>query len=133
MKTRDQNEAGPKAAADRERTGFCAAHPLLAGLLLVAALAPCPLRAQTNTAKAAPPSNRCLLIVETSRSMQRRADAVLKTVQDLLTSGLSGQLRQGDTLGLWTFNEDLYAGRFPLQTWSPAGAERTSRCARSPS
>ena len=88
---------------------------MLAGLLLVALLAPCPLRAQTNTARALPPSNRCLLIVETSRSMQRRAEAVLKAVQDLLTSGLNGQLRQGDTLGLWTFNDDLYTGRFPLQ------------------
>ena len=44
---------------------------------------------------------------------------MLQTVQDLLTSGMAGQLRQGDTLGVWTFNDDLYAGRFPLQNWSP--------------
>jgi hypothetical protein len=77
------------------------------------------LLAQTGTAKAPLPSNRCLLVVETSRSMQRRADAVLQVVQDLLKSGLAGQLRPGDTLGVWTYNESLYAGRFPLQTWSP--------------
>jgi len=101
---------------------------LLAGLLLEAMLAPWPLSAQTNTAKTAAPANRCLLIVDTSRSMQRRADAALKAVQDLLTSGLSGQLRTGDTVGVWTFNDDLYAGRFPLQTWSPqAQADITSR------
>jgi hypothetical protein len=44
---------------------------------------------------------------------------VIQAVQDMLNSGLGGQLRQGDTLGVWTFNESLYAGRFPLQTWSP--------------
>ena len=108
-----------EASGNPSRNRWIATHSLLAGLLLAAALAPCQVRAQTNTAKAAPSSQRWLLIVETSHSMQRRADAVLQTVQDLLRSGLNGQLRQGDTLGIWTFNEGLYAGRFPLQTWSP--------------
>ena len=92
---------------------------MLTGLLLLALLAPWPLHAQTNTAKAALSANRWLFIVETSRPMQRRANAALKTVQDLLNSSMGGQMRQGDTLGLWTFNEELYAGRFSLQRWSP--------------
>jgi hypothetical protein len=91
---------------------------LLAGLLAIMAMAPCQLRAQTNTAKPAPLSDRCLLIVETSKPMQRRSDAVLGTVRGLLMSGLNDQLRDGSTLGVWTYNEDLNAGRFPLQTWS---------------
>ena len=99
--------------------GFALMQPLLAGLLCLAALTPCTLLAQTGTAKAPRPSNRCLLVVETSRSMQRRSDGVIQAVQDMLKSGLAGQLRPGDTLGVWTFNESLYAGRFPLQTWSP--------------
>jgi hypothetical protein len=45
---------------------------------------------------------------------------MLKTVQELLKSGLDGQLREGDTLGVWTYNATLYAGRLPLQRWSPA-------------
>ena len=94
-------------------------RPLLAGLICVAALTPCALLAQTGAAKAPLPANRCLLVVETSRSMQRRSDGVVQAVQDLLKSGLAGQLRPGDTLGIWTYNESLYAGRFPLQTWSP--------------
>jgi len=101
------------------RAGLALAQPLLAGLLFVASLTPCPLLAQADKAKAPPPANRCLLVVETSRSMQRRSDAVLQTVQEMLKSGLAGQLRRGDTLGVWTYNESLYAGRFPLQTWSP--------------
>ena len=100
----------------------------VAALLLVAGLASSSLQAQTNTAKNSPPSDRCLIIVETSKSMQRRADAVLGVVQDILKSGLNGQLQRGDTLGVWTFNENLYAGRFPLQAWSAqAQKDITSR------
>src|ERR1017187_2351128 len=93
---------------NRGRSGLALAPPLLAALLLLATLMPPQLPAQTNTAKAPPSSHRWLLIVETSRSMQRRSDAVLTAVQDLLTSGMVGQLRPGDTLGVWTFNSDLY-------------------------
>jgi hypothetical protein len=42
---------------------------------------------------------------------------MLDAVESLLGSGMGGQLHAGDTLGLWTFNENLYTGRFPLQTW----------------
>ncbi len=105
------------------------ASRLLAGLLVMAVLTPCHLPAQSKAAKPAPSSDRCLLIVETSRSTRPCAEAVLKVVQEMLMSGLNGQLRLGDTLGVWTFNDELYSGRFPLQTWSPQDrkeiAERT--------
>lgn len=107
----------------RSRIAFALMRPLLAGLLCVAALTPRALLAQTGAAKAPLPANRCLLVVETSRSMQRRSDGVVQAVQDLLKSGLAGQLRPGDTLGIWTYNESLHAGRFPLQTWSPEAQE----------
>jgi hypothetical protein len=103
----------------RRRTGFALTPPLLAGLLFIAALTPGPLLAQAGTAIVAPRANRCLLVVETSRAMQRQSEGVLQIVRDMLRSGLSGQLRGGDTLGVWTYNDGLYAGRFPLQTWSP--------------
>lgn len=64
-------------------------------------------------------SNRYLFIVETSASMQPRGSGTLQMLVQLLMSGLNGNLRRGDTLGVWTFNEQLYAGRFPLQVWSP--------------
>ncbi|MBI3852207.1 MAG: VWA domain-containing protein [Verrucomicrobia bacterium] len=63
-------------------------------------------------------SNRFLFVVETSAAMQSRAPGVLQMVVKLLASDLNGNLRRGDTLGVWTFNEELYAGRFPLQVWS---------------
>jgi hypothetical protein len=63
-------------------------------------------------------SSRFLLIVETSRTMSHRSDATLKTVGSLLYSGFSHQIKQGDTLGVWTYNQQLYTGRMPLQRWS---------------
>jgi hypothetical protein len=87
-------------------------------------------------AQTAPPkpalSNRYLFIVETSRSMQRRETGIYKAVQDLLLTGMGGQLRWGDTLGIWTFNADLHnadphAAQFPLQQWSPDDARGIAR------
>ena len=111
----DRRAPGPRK---RVRAGLERAQRLLALLLVLAAATQCPLRAQTNTTKPAPPADRYLLIVETSKSMQRRADAVLEVVQEMLLSGLNGQFRDGGTLGVWTFNEDLSAGRLPIQIWS---------------
>jgi hypothetical protein len=51
--------------------------------------------------------------------MQDREGAALQAAQDLLASGIGGQLRRGDTIGVWTYNQELIAGKFPLQVWSP--------------
>ena len=70
-------------------------------------------------AEAALSSNRYLFVVETSKSMQKRSEGVSKVVVDLLGSGMHGQLQPGDSVGLWTFNNQLHAGSFPLQDWAP--------------
>jgi hypothetical protein len=85
--------------------------------LMVCLLAP-QAQCQTNTPKYGIVSSRFLLVVETSRAMGRRSDATLKTVASLLYSGFSHQIKQGDTLGVWTYNQQLYTGRIPLQRWS---------------
>ncbi len=59
--------------------------------------------------------HRCLLVVETSRSMQRRAQGVGQTVKDFLDTGLHGQLRDGDSVALWTFSDNLVTNQF--QPW----------------
>jgi len=71
---------------------------------------------------AAPPANRYLLVVETSHTMQRRKDGAIQVTHDLLASQMGGQLHRGDTLGVWTFNAELYAGKFPLELWGPNSA-----------
>jgi hypothetical protein len=65
-------------------------------------------------------SHHVIFIVETSRAMQRRAPGVMDAVQGLLDSGLNGQLRSGDTVALWTFNETLNTNAAPPQEWSAA-------------
>ncbi len=93
--------------------------PRFLWLLLLMALSPAHLFAQTNVSKVPLSSNRYLIIVETSKAMQKRSEGVLKAVEDLLSSGMRRQLRRGDTIGVWTYNDQLYAGRFALQQWTP--------------
>lgn len=85
--------------------------------VLACAFVALPVRAETN----APPdhSGRYLIIVDTSAPMRRRAPAVQKAVENLLRSSMAAQLDAGDTIALWTFDEQLYAGKFPLQVWQP--------------
>jgi hypothetical protein len=42
-----------------------------------------------------------------------------QSVRDLFASALASQARRGDSLGVWTFNEDVYTGLLPLQQFSP--------------
>lgn len=96
-------------------------RPVALAVFLLALSFAVPVRGQTNTSTPAKAQsgNRYLLIIDTSKAMGRRAENVRGAVQDLLASGMGGQLRKGDTIGLWTYNEDLYTGKFPLQQWSP--------------
>ncbi len=72
---------------------------------------------QTNAVRG-PVSNRYLLIVERSHAMQKRAEGTTQLINDLFRSSMGGQLRPGDSVGLWTYNEELYGGRFPVQQWT---------------
>src|SRR5256885_11643023 len=83
-------------------------------------LAISPVQSQTNVAKPRWVSSRYLLIVEISHSMHRRSDGVAKTVANLLFSGMNHQIQQGNSLGVWTYNQQLYAGHLPLQRWATA-------------
>ncbi|MSU57733.1 MAG: hypothetical protein EXS35_06055 [Pedosphaera sp.] len=75
------------------------------------------LRAQTNAIPN--PSGRFLFVVDTSAAMRRRAPAVETAVGNLLRSSMSAQLQRDDSVGLWTYNDQLFAGQFPLQRWTP--------------
>jgi hypothetical protein len=90
---------------------------LQAFLVFLAVVSAQALRGQSNPL----PANRFLLIVETSHAMQKRSDGTLQTVNALIASRMQGQLRQNDSIGVWTFNETLYAGKLPVQEWSEGG------------
>jgi len=108
MKSLLQNPAAPRAAAVP-----CRWRVVLLLLLSLPAFG-------QNATDQPVSSGRFLLLVDTSYPMRRHAEGVLQTVEALLNADLGGRLRPGDTIGLWTFNEDVYTGRFPLQQWSPA-------------
>jgi hypothetical protein len=97
-----------------------------AGLLalLLGGLSAAPsLRAQPATRKV---DNRVLLVFDTSAEMKRRLPAVQKAVETLLATNLSRQLRSNDTIGVWTFDQELRTGQFPLQSWKPDNVALTA-------
>jgi hypothetical protein len=71
--------------------------------------------------------NRWLLIFDTSSSMHSRTKGTEDMLQDMLITGMHGQLHHGDTIGIWTFSDKLHAGEAPLQIWSPEMSQMIAR------
>jgi hypothetical protein len=67
-------------------------------------------------------SNRWLFVFNTSSAMRDRVDGTERVIQDLLTTAIHGNLRSGDTIGIWTYDSALRADEAPLLTWDPASA-----------
>ncbi|HXC99271.1 MAG TPA: hypothetical protein VN048_08010, partial [Verrucomicrobiae bacterium] len=68
-------------------------------------------------------SNRFLFVVDTSAPMHQHLHDIIGVEESILRSSASGQLRNGDSIGVWTFNEDVYTGAMPLQIWSADDSE----------
>ncbi|HEY0456025.1 MAG TPA: hypothetical protein VGE41_06590, partial [Verrucomicrobiae bacterium] len=66
-----------------------------------------------------PDGQKFLFVVDTSASMQRLPHNGRQTVFDMIYSGLWNQLAPGDSIGVWTFNQDVQAGKFAMQVWDP--------------
>lgn len=49
-------------------------------------------------------------------------ELVQNSVAAVLNSRISGQIHDGDTLGVWNFDDELHSGIFPLQSWRDADA-----------
>ena len=94
------------------RAGIFAA--LLAGIFLVPTL-----RAQSTEPAV---RGRFLFIFDTSSAMKNRVEGVQKAVNVMLATSLNGQMHAGDSMGVWTFNQNLRAGDYPLQYWNPEQA-----------
>jgi hypothetical protein len=69
-----------------------------------------------------PDGERFLFIVDTSGGMEKLKDQNETAIYELLRGGLFGQMQAGDTFGLWTFNKETDAGKFPMQVWEPRRA-----------
>lgn len=67
-------------------------------------------------------TERVLFIFDISSDMEKRAANVRRIAGLLVSSGLNSQLDRGATIGVWTFNNELHTGEFPLQVWTPQAA-----------
>src|SRR3954463_7212557 len=63
--------------------------------------------------------NRFLFVVETSPGMARLDHGGRQAVVDLIYTGIAGQMRKGDTFAIWNFNDQVFAGAYPMQIWRP--------------
>lgn len=87
-------------------------------LLACLCLLTCGVRGQ----KPAPPTgpvrgNRVLFVIETSVAMARDGQMVRQVIADLISTGLHGRMRDGDTFGIWTFQTNV-STEFPMQRWT---------------
>jgi len=92
-----------------------AAAPLwvLAGILL----SPSRSRAEDPPEKRHRMENRFLFVIDTSSAMKSRTNGIGEAVNGLIASDMKGQLRKGDTIGVWTYSDRLNT-EFPMQLWS---------------
>jgi hypothetical protein len=85
------------------------------------AAAPEPARGGGGTAaslpRPAPDGHRFLFVVDISLGMRATDSANRQALFEMLFTGLDGQMRTGDTFGLWLYNDKLHAGDFPMQIW----------------
>jgi hypothetical protein len=61
--------------------------------------------------------NRFLFVIDTSSAMTSRTNGLEEVVTGLLASGMKGELRKGDTIGLWTYSDHLDTD-FPMEVWA---------------
>jgi hypothetical protein len=94
----------------RGASGRALAHSFLFGVLTVFGFCLILSRALAADSPAAAPdslSHRYILMIETSRTMTHWARGVSTAINEILDSGLKSEGRAGDTLSVWTFNEDF--------------------------
>ena len=73
----------------------------------------------SKPAKPPKTENRFLFILETPSGMTRLEHGGRQAIFDLIYSGVDGRMRRGDTYGIWPFNEQVFSGLVPMQTWDP--------------
>jgi hypothetical protein len=74
------------------------------------------------------PPQRWLLIFDTSVTMQRWLPGTTTELQNLFYGSMSEELRAGDSVGIWVFDEKLHTDRCLPFTWQPAkAADETSQ------
>lgn len=68
-------------------------------------------------------SGRFLLVFETSPGLKKNLPVVKQALDGLFSSNLQHELKENDDLAVWTVDQALHPGAFPLASWSPDDAE----------
>jgi len=69
--------------------------------------------------------NRFLFVIESSFAARPAARAMRETVLDLIETGFNGAMKEGDTYGIWCYNQTLNTS-FSVQRWSPYNTNKTA-------
>ena len=72
------------------------------------------------------PPQRWLFIFDTSITMERWLPGTTAELQNLFYGSMGGQLRAGDSVGVWVFSDKLHTDRSLPFTWMPANAASES-------
>ncbi|NOS72503.1 MAG: hypothetical protein HOP33_21600 [Verrucomicrobia bacterium] len=99
-------------------------HIIALTLFLISSAAPLP--GQSSAKPKPKQENRFLIVLNTSSAMSRRSENMQNVAGNLMASGLKGEMKNGDTLGVWTYNETLHTGQFPLRKWSIQARQDTA-------
>ena len=65
---------------------------------------------------------RWLFIFDLSPAMKKRLPATEAALKDIFATGAEGRLQAGDNIGVWTCDQKLHTGQFPLAAWDPQRA-----------
>lgn len=71
-------------------------------------------------------SGRFLLVFETSPGLKKNLPLVKQMLDQLFSSNLQHEMRGNDDLAVWTVDQELHSGTFPLASWSPDDAQAYS-------
>src|SRR5688572_22477019 len=90
---------------------------VFASALAAALPPPTARRAVPPQPRPAQDGHRFLFVVDISAAMRETDAANRQALFEMLFTGLDGQMRTGDTFGLWFYNDKLHTGIFPIQIW----------------
>jgi hypothetical protein len=74
------------------------------------------------SAQTAVEPRRWLLVFDTSVTMKNWLPATTTELTDVFISSMGGELHEGDSVGVWTFDQKLHAADYPQFIWVPTQA-----------
>ena len=65
---------------------------------------------------------RWLFVFDLSATMKKRLPATEEVLKNFFATGAEGRLQDGDNIGVWTYDQKMHGGQFPLVIWNPQQA-----------